>query len=203
MPSISVHLTLSARIAGKVGVSDMPAYYLGAIAPDAVNIDGFASQEVRYGAHIRSKDYSVWKTNISKFYKANKSLYADCPDFLTGFLLHLYTDIAWDEVVQPQMFEYLRSCGLAEEELSVRKWDELRGFDSLLSQKAEYIGAVEQLKKARPTAVTTVTPGQLSKWRDKIVALEYPYPPAGFLCDEHITAAADRALQLYYKGIEE
>lgn len=202
MPSISVHLTLSSRIAERLGITDMPAYYLGAIAPDAVNLDGFASQELRYGAHIRSRDYNVWEQNISDFYKTNRALYADTPDFLTGFLMHLYTDIAWDEVVQPKMFEYLRSCGFADDELSTRKWDELRGFDSLLSQKAEYKNAIEELKKARPTAITTVTPGQLSKWRDKIVALEYPYPPAGFLCSEHIDLTAERALQLYFDGTE-
>ena len=202
MPSISVHLTLSSRIAERLGITDMPAYYLGAIAPDAVNLDGFASQELRYGAHIRSRDYNVWKQNISDFYKTNKALYADTPDFLTGFLMHLYTDIAWDEVVQPKMFDHLRSCGFADDELSTRKWDELRGFDSLLSQKAEYKNAIEELKKARPTAITTVTPGQLSKWRDKIVALEYPYPPAGFLCSEHIDLTAERALQLYFDGTE-
>lgn len=201
MPSISVHLTLSSRIAEKLGIKDMPAYYLGAIAPDAVNLDGFASKELRYGAHIRSKDYAVWKQNISDFYKANKDMYADDPDFLTGFLMHLYTDIAWDEVVQPQMFDYLRSRGFAEDELSSRKWDELRGFDSLLSQKTEYKDAIEALKIARPTAVTTVTPGQLAKWRDKIVALEYPYPPAGFLSGEHIDMTAERALELYFAGI--
>ncbi len=200
MPSISVHLTLSARLAESLEVKSLPDYYLGAIAPDAVNIDGFASQELRYGAHIRSKDYAEWKRNIAVFRKENGGLYTNRPDFLKGFLLHLYTDIAWDEVVQPKLFDYLRSCGLAEDELNIRKWDELRGFDSILSQQPEYISAISELKKAQPTAVTTVTPGQLSKWRDKIVALEYPYPPAGFLSDEHITAAAARAMQLYHES---
>ena len=197
MPSISVHLTLSARIAGELGIKYLPDYYLGAIAPDAVNINGFASRELRYGAHIRSADYAEWKRNIARFREVNGDLYTDRPDFLAGFLMHLYTDIAWDEAVQPKLFDYLRSCGYGEDELNTRKWDELRGFDSLLSQKPEYLGAIAELKKAQPIAVTTVTPGQLSTWRDKIVSLEYPYPPAGFLSDEHINITAARALQLY------
>lgn len=200
MPSISVHLTLSAMVAEQLGIKNFPDYYLGAIAPDAVNVDGFASQELRYGAHIRSKDYAQWKQNITDFRRENGKLYASRPDFLTGFLMHLYTDIAWDEVVQPLMFDYLRSCGLAEDELNIRKWDELRGFDSILSQKREYTSAIAELKKAQPIMVTTVTPGQLTKWRDKIAVLEYPYPPAGFLCEEHISLTAARAMQLYHES---
>ncbi len=196
MPSISVHLTISARVAERLGINDLPDYYLGAIAPDAVNIDGFAPQAERYGAHIRSRDVAVWLRNISQF-RAEQTR-SENPDFVKGFVMHLYTDIAWDLAVQPELFEDLRSRGIAEDQLNTRKWDELRGFDRILSAKPEYINAVAELKKARPLAVTTVTAPQLAEWRDKIAALEYPYPPAEFLGERHLKAAERKALELYF-----
>lgn len=197
MPSIAVHLTLAHAAAGLLGIKDMPQYYLGNIAPDAVNAQGFAPAAERYAAHLRSRDYGEWKKQIAAYRAAHKEEYALCPDFFTGVLLHLYTDIAWDEVVQPLLFEHLRGRGFSEEELNARKWDELKGFDRLLSGKPPYAEAVAALAKAEPHAVTTVTADRLSLWRDKIVSLEYPYPAPMFLTETHIAMALARAVELY------
>ena len=200
MPSIAVHLTLAHAAAKALGVTDLPQFYLGNIAPDAVNVSGFAPAEERYAAHLRSRSYSEWKRQISAYRAAHAEEYALCPDFLTGVLLHLYTDIAWDEAVQPQLFDHLRGRGFKEEELNPRKWDELRGFDSLLAEKQPYREAVTALTHAEPHAVTTVTADQLALWRDKIVNLDYPYPAPQFLTEAHIQLALIRALELYNKS---
>lgn len=194
MPSIAVHFAVAARLADKLGIADFPSYCLGVIAPDSVNTDGFASAEVRYGAHIRSADYGEWKANIARYRTEYESDYEKDPDFFKGFLLHLYTDIAWDEVVQPELFDYLRSRGVAESDLNAEKWNELRGFDSVLSESPEYRQAIGYLRQAQPTTVTTVSPGQMESWQRKIIALEYPYPPAEFLNEKHIEKTAERAL---------
>jgi hypothetical protein len=194
MPSIAVHLTIAHAAAQTLGICDMPQFYMGNIAPDAVNVGGFAPADVRYAAHIRSRSYSEWKNGIAAYRAAHSDEYALCPDFLSGVLFHLYTDIAWDETIQPQLFEHLRGRGFAEKELNARKWDELKGFDGVLSEKPAYKEAVAALKIAEPHAVTTVTAEQLSQWRDKIVSLEYPYPAPSFLTDKHIDTALMRAV---------
>lgn len=194
MPSIAVHFAVAARLAERLGITDLPSYCLGVIAPDSVNADGFASAEARYGAHIRSGDYDEWKANIIRYSAEHTADYAGDPDFFKGFLLHLYTDIAWDEEVQPELFAYLRSRGTAESELNSEKWNELRGFDSVLSKSPEYKQSIGYLRQAKPTSVTTVSPEQMEKWQRKIVALEYPYPPAEFLNEEHIERTAEKAL---------
>lgn len=192
MPSISVHLTIAAHMAERLGIKDLPSYFLGNIAPDAVNADGFASAEKRYSAHIRSKDYAVWKQNIKSYKAEHEAAYEKNADFFKGFLLHLYTDIAWDEAVQPQLFSYLRSQGFSEDELNERKWDELRGFDAILSKRDEYVSAIRQLKNASPLPITTVTSHQLKKWLDFILSLTYDYPPAKYLSCCHIKAAEEQ-----------
>ncbi len=196
MPSIAVHLTVASLLADRLSVSALPDYYLGTISPDSVNVDGFASQQQRYAAHIRSRDPEIWLQNIAEHRRENEDKYSSRPDFYKGFLLHLYTDISWDECVQPLLFDFLRSRGIAEDKLNEKKWDELRGFDRTLSERSEYITAVEYLKAAEPLAVSTVSAELLDRWRGKIVTLQYPYPPSGFLNDSHIRAAAERAYEL-------
>lgn len=193
MPSIAVHLAVAAQLAERLDITDFPDFYLGAIAPDSVNAAGFASAEERYGAHIRSRNYDEWKANILRYRALHEKDYAQNPDFFKGVLLHLYTDIAWDEVVQPELFDFLRSLGIEEENLNSEKWNELRGFDSAIAKSDDYIRAIGHLKSAKAKAVTTVSAEQEELWRRKIVALEYPYPPARFLGAEHITRAAERA----------
>ena len=197
MPSTAVHLTLAHAAAERLSIKDMPQYYLGNIAPDAVNVNGFAPAEVRYAAHIRSRSYSEWKKQITVYRITHRDEYAHCPDFFTGVLLHLYTDIAWDEVVQPLLFGHLRGRGFSEEELNARKWDELKGFDSMLAKKAPFREAAAALATAEPHSVTTVTADQLSLWRDMVIQPPEPRPAPGFLTEEHIAMALERALELY------
>lgn len=199
MPSIAVHLCVSAILAERLGIVNFEDLFLGSIAPDSVNVNGFASQEQRYGAHIRSRDVSIWLKNIENFKAENKSKISERKDLYNGFLLHLYTDIAWDETVQPELFDFLRSKGISEDKLNEKKWDELRGFDSTLSQSDEYKQAVAFLAKAEPADIGVISAELLSEWRDKIVTLTYPYPPSGFLNTEHIRTAAERAFELMTK----
>ncbi len=199
MPSIAVHLAAADILAEPLKVKDMPAYLLGCIAPDRVNADGFAPAEQRYAAHIRSRDIEQWKANIAEFCRERAAT-----DFIKGFALHLFTDIAWDEAVQPQLFEYLRGKGIPEDELNSAKWDELRGFDSLLSKSESYPRDIELLRRSTADSAgdTGIDKAGLEKWRDKITALQYPYPPCGFLSEEHIKTAAELAL-LYMEQVFE
>lgn len=197
MPSIPVHLTVAGIAADTLGVADMPSFLLGNIAPDAVNADSFAPKEVRYGAHIRSHDRTQWKKNISEFRDRKQSDYADCPDFFKGVLMHLYTDIAWDEAVQPKLFRYLREKGVPEEDMTRQKWQELDKLDSLLADSPGYRRLTALLAKAEARAVTTVTAQQLSRWQDIIVSEEYPEPSDCFLGMNDVMLTLSHALSLY------
>ena len=55
MPSAIVHLKAAFDLADKLNVKNLGQFYVGAVSPDAVNIDGFAPQEVRYPAHRGAK----------------------------------------------------------------------------------------------------------------------------------------------------
>ena len=67
MPNIMIHEKVAYNIAQKHKNLDTPNFYLGALAPDAVNLNGFASKEKRWTSHLRDKDLKVWRKNIIEF----------------------------------------------------------------------------------------------------------------------------------------
>ncbi|MBR1751359.1 MAG: zinc dependent phospholipase C family protein [Ruminococcus sp.] len=168
MPSAIVHLKAAFDLAERLKVQNLGQFYLGAVSPDAVNLDGFAGQEVRYPAHIRTLDYGEWKQNARDFYKANEKSFADDPDFLKGFLLHIFTDIYWDELAQPILFSALKAQGAKDEQLRELKWQELYRFNSYLQGEWLYNDVLPKLREAKALPITTVSGELLDKYRQHL-----------------------------------
>ncbi len=168
MPSAIVHLKAAYDMAEILNIQDQGQFYLGAVSPDAVNIDGFADQSVRYPAHIRSLDYEQWKRNVRDYCKLGKSLCKDDKDFLKGFLLHVFTDIYWDELAQPVLFAALRANGAAKEQLRELKWQELYRFNNSLQGDWLYKEVLPKLRAAKPIPVTTVTEELLKRYAEHL-----------------------------------
>ena len=57
MPTSLFHLNVSKKIAEKYPKYDTPNFYIGTIAPDAVNLNGFAEKSIRWAAHKRDKEF--------------------------------------------------------------------------------------------------------------------------------------------------
>ncbi len=206
MPSFPVHLVVAHMLADRIGVKSREDFFLGCIAPDSVNLNGFASQQERYGAHIRSVDYEIWKKQLTQFYADNRQKFAERADYLKGYLFHCITDIAWDEAVQPLLFEYLQSGGeLSRDQITKLKWEELFRFNSLIVTRDDFTEAITSLTKAQPLDIATVTGQLIAQYREYAVC-DYKDKiadePPKFLCTEHIDICADRTLQLYEQLIE-
>ena len=151
----------------------MRTFYLGAISPDAVNLNGFADEKTRYGAHIRSKNPEVWKENVRSFHKEKLSEYSFDTDFFKGFEIHLLTDIAWDEAVQPRLFDGLKRLGTGEELLRREKWNELYRFNSLLMSYPLWDEIKGELSKAKPVSISTVSAELLGKFLAQLLDENY------------------------------
>ena len=206
MPSLPVHLLAAQMLCERLGVSDKPSFLLGSIAPDSVNMKGFADKETRYKAHIRSTDYDIWKKQLSDFYTENAQAFSDCADYLKGYVFHCITDIAWDESVQPGLFTFLqKDASLTREQITKLKWEELFRFNSLLVKEELFTVGVELLKLAQPHDIAGITAQQISDYRDYAVndykdkiAAEMPY----FLKMEHVNICAQRTFELYRQIIQ-
>ena len=95
MPNIIIHEKVAYNISKKYKNLANGEFYLGAIAPDAVNLNGFASTEKRWTSHCRAKNLNAWRENITKFYFEQLNNYPN--EFLTGYLIHILTDIVFDD----------------------------------------------------------------------------------------------------------
>lgn len=170
MPSSIVHLFVANTIKDDLNISDASQFFLGAISTDAVNLNGFASEEIRYTAHLRSKNVAVWLENIKSFVKENKGKYTENPDFFYGFVVHLLTDIGWDEMVQPRLFRELLSRQIPQEQLKTEKWNELYRFNNLLFSHENWGYIKETLSQARPVEISTVSKSMLTNFLQKVLA---------------------------------
>lgn len=163
MPSAPVHLCVARIIADELKVKSPEQFFLGSVAPDSVNLYGFAPKEIRYEAHNRSADLSQWKKNAVALYN---SMSRDDEDFAKGVLTHILTDIFWDELVQPNMLSKLGGDNEDYETLREKKWQELYRFNSLLVSQEWYAEVLRTLSKASPCNYRNIDSDMMDKYRN-------------------------------------
>lgn len=100
MPSTIIHEEVGVYISKKINITSYD-YYLGILAPDTPNLEGFAPKEERWQAHQREKDYDKWYEKSYNFYKNNKDNYNK--DFIIGYYIHIITDIVYDELLYEEV----------------------------------------------------------------------------------------------------
>lgn len=106
MPNIFIHEKVAYNIAKENKYLDTPNFYLGVLAPDAVNLNGFASKEERWTSHLRDKNLSTWRQNIINFYNKEKDNYPSY--FLNGYLIHILTDIIFDDYFYDRVIDMIK-----------------------------------------------------------------------------------------------
>ena len=94
MPNIIIHEQVGYYLSKKINKNSYD-YYLGLLAPDTPNLNGFGPKEERWMAHQRKKDYDEWRKSLNDFYTQEKNNYNE--DFLIGYYIHILTDIIYDD----------------------------------------------------------------------------------------------------------
>lgn len=202
MPSSPVHLLLAHEAADRLGVANKADFLLGSIAPDCVNYGmEQASEAVRYAAHIRDKDYDIWKQKLRDFAADNAEKYAECRDFLRGYLFHCWADIAWDEAVQPKIFEFLGTLGYGYDDMTAQKWQELYRFNSEMVKNKAYIECKKLVKAGSARDIAGCSAELIKRYADYVaddykdkILDEKPL----FLNEAHITATVRRMEEAGY-----
>ena len=88
--------------------------------------------------------------------------------FLLGFMIHILTDIKWDELVQPSMLERIRAKNPDAEPKEI-KWQTLIAFDNLLLQNESRGEILELLKLSDPDKeISTVTKEMLTNYKNEL-----------------------------------
>ncbi|WMJ21853.1 zinc dependent phospholipase C family protein [Paludicola sp. MB14-C6] len=181
MPASMVHLYIGYQFQQSCHlVHNKPQFYLGCIAPDAVNLDGFAPKDIRYTAHLRKADLDDWMQNVIDFYTEYKEKLDD--DFLLGYVLHIFSDIAWDKKYDHLLWAALKKRGLPKEQQFGARWEELFAFDQLQFDEKWWTEHVAlELKKSKAIPINNIDADLIDRYRifkvDKnLQALQYDTP---------------------------
>lgn len=114
MPNIRIHEEVAYIYTRNHKEYDNKNFYLGVLAPDSPNLEGFAPKVERWTAHQRDKDYDEWERKIKKFYIENKDKYNKY--FIFGYLFHVITDIVYDRDIYLDVREIIMKDNISLED---------------------------------------------------------------------------------------
>lgn len=165
MPTVLIHEEVAYNIAKKYKEFDNADFYLGALAPDTVNLNGFASKDKRWNSHIRNENLDIWLNNIKEFYIENKDKYNKY--FLLGYILHLITDIVHDKYFYQNIRNQMTNNNISEEEQHplLRKYMEEYGYLTENNQIREYISNL--LKNHPGYNIKNISKEDMISWKNK------------------------------------
>ena len=182
MASIMIHLAVAYRLAQSEGfcstaIRDRGSYYLGAVAPDAVNMDGFAPKALRWAAHRREKTVKEWYHSIAGFWKTHLQNNRINPDLLLGYVVHILTDAAFDETLHNPIWAAAAKAARLLGEPSDEKeegWNECYRFDrSQLSSDWWTKEVRPALSTGKPENIGTIPVQLLSRYQADLLE-SYP-----------------------------
>lgn len=180
MASTMIHLAVAYRIQQPGGLLNQTivnrgAYYLGAVAPDAVDLDGFASKQVRWAAHLREKTPKEWYVSAEHFFKKQQEAGYPDRELLLGYLVHILTDAAFDETIHdPIWVAAAKAARLAGETVDAKEegWKECFRFDRSQMHAFWWSGIVKPaFANAKPQEIGTIPSELLERYQDHLLYL--------------------------------
>ncbi len=102
MPFPIVHLLVARELLAHVPApAELPQWYLGAVAPDAVHFRSAFTPASKCQTHLcppgwiwaQSKELADWRRSVLAFYAARRG--EDEPDFWCGYCAHALLDVLW------------------------------------------------------------------------------------------------------------
>ncbi len=159
MPNTVIHEEVGYYLSSKLNKNSYE-FYLGLMAPDAVNYEKFATKNERWTSHLRCENLNSWKLSLKKFYLENKTKYNE--DFLLGYVIHILTDIVYDEYFEEEIKkEILKEND--EKNYWYIKWSDMDKYS--FKDKKKIINILNQEDKYYE--ITNITEDKLRKWKIK------------------------------------
>lgn len=188
MPTTVIHEIVAKKIAQteKYSYLDNYDFYLGSIAPDAVNLEGFAEKSVRWNAHLRDSNLETWKNNIISFYNNEKEKTL----FLKGYITHIMTDIIYDEYLYDEVIEKIKELTDTENPHKFMQQE----MDTFKTHKA-HLDVINCLKENNHSyQIRNISKDLLSKWKEKVLKQELEDRNSIFITEDIIDKLTDLTL---------
>lgn len=197
MPTSLFHLNVSKKIAEKYPEYDTPNFYIGAIAPDAVNLNGFAERSIRWEAHKRAKDLDEWKQNIIKFFKQEKDNFKK--DYLLGYVVHVLTDIVADELYyRDGLYEDIVKNRTSEDKAFGFFKDQIQVYENSQLNEEWWKDIKEKLKNIDAYPINNISKNEIYGWRDKVLNdySKKTYEPYDYVTPEIVNICFERVIKI-------
>ncbi len=194
MPNIMIHEKVGDYIGKQLNINSYD-YYLGLMAPDAPNLEGFAPKEERWMAHQRRKDYDEWRKSIISFYQKEKENYPK--DFLLGYYIHVLTDIVYDDYFYLEVRkEILKNYSLEEshqimrEDMNKYYFDEINTIKRILQEKEDSYN------------ILNISKSLLIKWKEKEISTWINHNTSKYITEDVIHSLQVKVYEEVLKTIE-
>ena len=196
MPTVLIHEEVAYNIAKKYKQLDNKDFYLGALAPDTVNLNGFASKEERWNSHLRNENLATWLENVKKFYNENKDKYNKY--FLLGYVLHIITDIVHDKYFYQDIRTAMTKNNINEDDQHplLRKYMLEYGYLDENNQIREYIN--DLLKEHTGYNIKNISKEDLIAWKNKCFSnYNEKVHPNNYITKNHIKELSKKTEEVF------
>lgn len=202
MPGPITHLKAAHEFAqNRLLEAELPAFYLGAISPDSVNINGHADKSVRWPAHLRNSDLDLWLKNAKEFYDVNKNTIDNA--YLKGYILHIVTDIVWDKYFEAVLCTVMYKKEIPPKEFKSTRWAELYGFEQTQIKTDWLNNVLQMLSMAEPQKIGTLKIEEIEKFKQKVLSLDLEKGrPPQLLNDDFLASFFEKVVDEAKKIIE-
>lgn len=162
MPSAIIHEKVGYLLGKKLNINSYD-FYLGLLAPDSPNLNGFAPKEERWPAHVRRKDLNEWRKALLEFYLESKNNYPK--DFLLGYYIHILTDIVFDDFFYKKIRKEINMQGYSKEDAHQIMSNDMEEYYFI-----EFDEIKEVLKNNQISYnINNISKELLTSWKDKII----------------------------------
>ena len=191
MPSIMIHEKIGYDLSTKLHIHSYD-YYLGLLAPDAPNLNGFAPKEERWMAHQRRQDYDEWKDSLDSFYHKNQTHYSR--DFLIGYYIHIMTDIVYDDLLYLNVRERILKHYPMEEAHQIMS-------DDMYSYYFPEFGEIKTILKESSQSydILNISKDTLLLWKEKQISRNIEESHCRYLTEQDISFLGEQV----FKEVEE
>ena len=167
MPLPMVHLGVAQAIAAQRPISNLPAFYLGSIAPDAVHMRSNFCPEDKKRSHYFVKD----SAQPGELQALQDLIAQNTPhrDFYLGYLVHLLTDRYWQDTVYQIYLERHRADPAPLQDQRWAYYNDTDRLDFELYQTVPWREAVwTHLEQASATAIDgVVAANEVALWQKR------------------------------------
>lgn len=168
MPTSLFHLNISKKIAEKYPKYDTPNFYIGTIAPDAINLNGFAEKSLRWSAHKRAKDLEEWKNNIINFYNQELENYPE--DYLMGYVIHVVTDIIADQIYYKDgIYEDIIKNRTSEDEAFKFFKDQIEIYENSQLNESWWSDVKSKLENCEAYDINSLPKQDILDWKNQVI----------------------------------